>query len=422
MDAPLRATASKQLMLTLLLAAVIAATYGFGVYLFPVVLPAMKRDLGFSYAPAGYITAARQLANVVVALLSGIAASRFGAARVMLAATALSAIGLACLALANNTWRMGAVLVVLNACAAATWVPMMALVAPLIDERHQAKAIGVIGSGTNYGVLLNGLMVPALMASWGWRSVWLASAALTAVLSVAIVLMFAWLGRPETRVKAQSQVKRPHFGMQMMFSWRWLLVYAIALLSGFAGVPFITYFSAYAHDDLHLGLGVTAHAWALVGFAGAVSGLMLGMIGDTQSSAGQPQRDGMRTALLSAGVLLLCASVIAASRPGVYGLMTAAVAFGFSFFPLFGLLHAYVGKTSEPALAAMVCGICEASFGVGGALGNVLGGLCKSLAGSFQPVYVFTAAASVLAIGLSCLVPGVRRAASADRGAFAELR
>jgi MFS family permease len=422
MDALPRIPVSKQFALTLLLAAVIAATYGFGVYLFPVVLPAMKHELGFGYAQAGYITAARQLANVAVALLSGIAASRFGAARVMLAATALSAVGLACLALANDTWFMGAVLVALNAFAAATWVPMMALVAPLIDERHQAKAIGVIGSGTNYGVLLNGLMVPALMASWGWRSVWFASALFTASLSVVILLVFARLGRLETRVKAKPQIIRPHFNPRMMFSRRWLLVYAIALLSGFAGVPFITYFSAYAHDDLHLGLDVTAHAWALVGFVGAVSGLILGMIGDAQSSAGEPQRDGMRTALVSAGILLLFASVIAASRPGVYALMIAAVAFGFSFFPLFGLLHAYVGKTSEPALAAIVCGICEASFGVGGALGNVLGGLCKSMAGSFQPVYLFTAIASVLAVGLSCFVPGVRHAASANRCRLADLR
>jgi MFS family permease len=174
---------SHQLALTLLLTAVIAATYGFGVYLFPVVLSQMKHDIGFDYAQAGYITAARQLANVAMALLSGLAAARFGAARVVLAATALSAIDLAGLAFIDKTWMMGTALVTLNACAAATWVPMMALIAPLIDERHQAKAIGVIGSGTNYGVLLNGLMVPALLASWGWRSVWLVSAVLTAVLS-----------------------------------------------------------------------------------------------------------------------------------------------------------------------------------------------------------------------------------------------
>src|SRR5471032_905262 len=94
---------SRQLAVTLLLAAVIAATYGFGVYLFPVILPQMKQDIGFNYAQAGYITAARQLANIAMALLSGLAAARFGAARVMLVATVLSAMDLAGRAFATNT-------------------------------------------------------------------------------------------------------------------------------------------------------------------------------------------------------------------------------------------------------------------------------------------------------------------------------
>ncbi|MFT4438747.1 MFS transporter [Caballeronia sp. 15715] len=399
---------ANQLAVTLLLTGVIAATYGFGVYLFPVVLPQMKQDIGFNYAQAGYITAARQMANVAMALLSGIAAARFGAARVVLVATALSALDLTGLAFAHNTWMMGFALVTLNACAAATWVPMMALIAPLIDERHRAKAIGVIGSGTNFGVLLNGLMVPALLASWGWRSVWLVTAMLTTVLSAVMVLMFKRFRRASAT--PPRQFKSP--GLRPMLAKKFLLVYGIAVLCGFAGVPFITYFSAYSHDDLHLGLDVTAHAWALVGLVGVVSGLVLGMIGDMHGSPdrnGRAQRDGMRAALVSAGVLLLCASLIAASRPGGYALMVAAVAFGFSFFPIFGLLHAYVGKTSAPALAALVCGICEAAFGVGGALGNVMGGLCKALFGSFQPVYGLASGASVILIGLSFLVPSTRR-------------
>ncbi|MEA3111156.1 MAG: hypothetical protein QOG58_955 [Caballeronia sp.] len=421
---------ANQLAVTLLLTGVIAATYGFGVYLFPVVLPQMKQDIGFNYAQAGYITAARQMANVAMALLSGLAAARFGAARVVLAATALSALDLAGLAFANNAWMMGAALVTLNACAAATWVPMMALIAPLIDEQHRAKAIGVIGSGTNFGVLLNGLMVPALLASWGWRSVWLVSAMLTTALSAVMVLMFARFGpasATQPRVTPPRQTKRQgvRLGLRPMLARKFLLVYAIAVLCGFAGVPFITYFSAYSHDDLHLGLDVTAHAWALVGLVGAVSGLVLGMIGDMHGSPdrnGRTQRDGMRTALVSAGVLLLCASLIAASRPGGYALMVAAVALGFSFFPIFGLLHAYVGKTSAPPLAAMVCGICEAAFGVGGAFGNVLGGLCKTVFGSFQPVYTLASAASIILVGLTFLLPDTRRASPVCRNGLANLQ
>lgn len=418
--------ASRPFTLTLLLSAIIAATYGFGVYLFPVLLPEMKRTIGFDYAQAGFITAARQLANVAMALLSGFAAARFGPARIVLVATLLCAAGLACLAFAERTWLMGAVLIALNACAAATWVPMMVLIAPLIDERHQAKAIGVISSGTNYGVLMNGLMVPALLASWGWRSVWLVSAVLTVVLSVMIAIVFARVGCLRQRAGARRETPLSAHGAtaRQTVTRRYLLVYAIALLCGFAGVPFITYFSAYAHDDLHLGLAVAAHAWALVGLVGAVSGLALGMIGDMRTDrnrVGPASRDGLRTALVCAGVLLLSASLVAASHPGSHALAVAAIAFGFSFFPIFGLLHAYVAKTSAPTLAAVVCGICEAAFGVGGAVGNVLGGLCKSAFGSFAPVYWLATAASVVLVGLTFLVPGVRAASAVCARRLADL-
>ena len=419
--------ASHQFALTLLLSAVIAATYGFGVYLFPVLLPEMKYSLGFDYAQAGFITAARQLANVAMALLSGFAAARFGPTRVVLVATALSAAGLGFLAFADQTWVMGSVLIALNAYAAATWVPMMLLITPLIDERHQAKAIGVISSGTNYGVLLNGLMVPALLASWGWRSVWLVSAALTAALSAMLVIVFARLDRLQARTTLPGRTARPRVGStaQQIFARRYLLAYAIALLCGFAGVPYITYFSAYSHDDLHLSLDVTAHAWVLVGLVGAVSGLALGIICDMRSvpdQGGPAQRDGMRIALVSAGALLFCASLLAASRPGGYSLAVAAIAFGFSFFPIFGLLHAYVGKISTPALAAIACGICEAAFGVGGASGNVLGGLCKTVFGAFQPVYWIAAAASIVLVGLAFFVQSAKPATTICQCGLADLR
>ncbi|WP_323119163.1 MFS transporter [Burkholderia alba] len=422
--------ASHQFAVTLLLSAVIAATYGFGVYLFPVLLPQMRHDIGFDYTQAGFVTAARQAANVAVALLSGFAAARFGAARVVFIALMLSAAGLGALAFVERTWLMGGVLIALNACAAATWVPMMVLIAPLIDARHQAKAIGVIGSGTNYGVLVNGLMVPALLAAWGWRSVWLASAMLTAALGVVLAAAFARVARsrggdepPRRTAHASRRVTR-----RQVVARRYLLTYAIALLSGFAGVPFVTYLSAYAHDDLRLGLDATAHAWALMGVAGAASGFVLGVIGDFRGASGgrgegAAPRDGMRAALVSAGVLLLGASVIAAAHPGAAALGIAAFAFGFSFFPIYGLLHAYVGKRSGAALAAVVCGMCEAAFGVGGVAGNLLGGWCRTVAGTFQPVYWLAAAVSVVLVGLMCAMPNAHRGEAADcRGGAADCR
>ncbi|WP_315982169.1 hypothetical protein [Aliamphritea spongicola] len=49
---------------------------------------------------------------------------------------------------------------------------MVGLIARYIDYQHRAKAMGLIGSGTSYGIFINGLVLPWLLPDYGWRSVW----------------------------------------------------------------------------------------------------------------------------------------------------------------------------------------------------------------------------------------------------------
>jgi hypothetical protein len=51
-----------------------------------------------------------------------------------------------------------------------------------------------------------------------------------------------------------------------------------------------------------------------------------------------------------------------------------------------------------------------------------MGGLCKALFGSFQPVYGLASAASVILIGLSFLLPSTRRDTPVCRSGLANLQ
>ena len=56
-----------------------------------------------------------------------------------------------------------ATLMVMTGCAAATgWVPMVAVVQSGITVRNQGKVLGLISSGTAYGLFFNGLSTPML--------------------------------------------------------------------------------------------------------------------------------------------------------------------------------------------------------------------------------------------------------------------
>jgi len=89
---------------TILFTAVIAATYAFGVYLFPPLMPDMRQSLGFGYAEAGGIAASRQIGFLVTALFSAVAVLRFGAGSVILGSVLLCGLALCGIGAAATTW------------------------------------------------------------------------------------------------------------------------------------------------------------------------------------------------------------------------------------------------------------------------------------------------------------------------------
>lgn len=384
-------------VVTLLFTGVIAATYAFGVYLFPSLIPDMRQSLGLSYVEVGQIAGARQVAFLMMALASAAAVLRFGAGTVILGSVLLCGVTLCGLGLVNNASTAAGLLVVLNACAASAWIPMVSLVARVVSYQHQGKAIGLIASGTNYGLCLNGILVPALLAAFGWRSVWLAAGILTLVLSG---LVWWALARASLLTGATSGPIRSAVRWRVAVERRYLVVFGLAFLGGLAGVPFANYLSAYLRDDLHLSIGIAGECWFATGLAGALGGVLFGSIGD---------KAGLRVALVVATSLLSASATITAFERTAAPLVFAAGCFGASFFSIFGLLPAYVGKTTASDMTPAICGLVECSLGFGGALGSFLGGLSPQLLGSFRPLYVSAGLCSGLMICLAACLPTERR-------------
>lgn len=385
---------------TIVFTAVIAAAYAFGVYLFPSLIPDMRLSLDFGYAEVGGITASRQIAFLITALFSAAAVLRFGAGLVILGSLLLAGLALCGLGVAVSAWTAAGLLIVLNACAASAWIPMVSLVSRVVDYRHQGKAVGFIASGTNYGLCLNGLLVPVLLPAFGWRSVWLVAGGLALLLSI---ILWRTLDRASllSREAADgvSDARDRAVLWRLALQVRYLLVYSIACLGGLAGVPFANYFSAFLRDDLHRSVATAGEGWLAMGVAGAVGGVFFGALGD---------KAGLRLALAAASGLLSASAIALATASSAATLVMAAGSFGASFFSIFGLLPAYVAKTARAELTPAICGLVEFSLGVGGALGSFLGGLTPYWTGSFRAVYVSAAVLSALMVCVSRLLPTER--------------
>lgn len=384
-------------VITVLFTAVIATTYAFGVYLLPLLIPDMRRSLGFTYAEIGLITGARQVAFLLTSLVSAAAVLRFGAGAVIVASTILCGTALCGMGVVGSVSALGGLLVVLNACAASAWIPMVSLVAKVVSYRHQGKTIGLIASGTNYGLCLNGVAAPLLLAAFGWRAVWFTAGGFTLVLSG-----FLWraLARASLLGGATSRPARLAGHWHFAFQRRYGTVLGIAFLGGLVGVPSANYLSAYLREDLRLSAGVAGDCWLAMGLAGALGGVLFGSVGD---------KAGLRVALAAAASLLAASAMVIAGGSTPAPLVFATGLFGGAFFSMFGLLPAYIGKTADACLIPAICGLVECSLGAGGAVGSFLGGLSPQLLGSFRPLYVGAALISCFTICLAFRLQPERR-------------
>jgi MFS family permease len=133
----------------LLFTAYIASTYGFGLYLFPAMVESIRASVHFSYKTMGTISGFVQAGFMAAALMAGFLTVRLGALPMILGSIAACALALAGLAIAPDVVSMAVLLTVLGAAAAAIWVPMVEIARDHIARQHQAKALGLMSSGTS---------------------------------------------------------------------------------------------------------------------------------------------------------------------------------------------------------------------------------------------------------------------------------
>jgi predicted MFS family arabinose efflux permease len=384
-------------LIVVLLTGLVAATYGFGIYLFAQLVPDMRASLGFDIAYVGTLTAAGQAGFLASALLAAWLTPRVGGGWVIFASGAVCALALLLMPLAQNVVLIGVLLTVLAGTAATVFVPMVDVIARAVPYRFRGMAMGLVSSGTSYGVFINSLLVPLYAPLGEWRTVWWIVGLITVVMVAGVFLVFR---RARLLVPTSTDETDPAPGNRghrkaLLQGWVYK-VWSMNFLIGFATFPFQNYLSSYLRTELNFSVEYTAQVWASIGFVGMFSGLALGALSD---------RIGLRAAMLLVYGCVTLAALILVIAPTGHWPLVAGVVFAVAFYPIFGLIPAYVSKmATSAALAVTVFGVANIMQGVGGMLGNYCAGLLASMSGSFVAVYgVITGVAVVLAVLTVCL-------------------
>jgi predicted MFS family arabinose efflux permease len=388
----------KSIELTLLFTSLIASSYGFGIYLFAAMVEPIRRDLHFSYEVVGTIAGCVQASFMGCALLSGILSNKLGPVPVILGAVTVCAASLGGMTLVRDARATGVLLTILGGCAVSIWVPMVSIVRSNIPPAHQGKALGLISSGTSYGVFLNSVLVALASRPSGWRVVWAIAGSLVTGLAI---ISFSRIGGAQERETRIQPVQRRDYPLQTagMPSGKAAIVLTLMFLNGMSCMPFQTYLSSYLQEDLGLSVDAAASAWRMIGVVGMFGGFALGALADLITVRWATM---LACALFTMScVMLLAAPSEGAGVPLMYG---ASFAFGLAFSAIFALVPTYVGQNFEAHRASLVFAAGNVALGSGGIIGNVLSGRLRETTGSFHLSYEFIMVVALCSVAASTLL------------------
>ncbi len=379
--------------LTLLFTGLIAVTYGFGIYLFSTLLPEMLNTLSFSYSEAGLMIGLPQVGFLLAALSSGFLARKVGASRLILGSVAICCLGLFSIGFAGSALVVGILLFILGTVAASVWVPMAEVVQRYIPKEHEAKALGLMSSGTAYGVFFNSLAIPALLPTYGWRALWIASAIIALVFSIwALVRLVHNEPNPELMKATEAAAAKITATTKDIFHQPiTFIILAMMFLAGIACMPTQNYLVSFLRDDLGHSLVDATRAWSAIGIIGMVGGVVMGTVAD---------RFSVYKSLFTTLLLLAVSITVFVAKMELTALYVAAAIFGLAFNAVFGLMPALVSANFREESATAIFGFGNVMLGLGSMAGNLLGGITKDLTASFDLIHLISLLATFLLLTL----------------------
>jgi sugar phosphate permease len=383
--------------------------HGFGRMSYTLILPAMKDGLHFSYTQLGLLGTGNFVGYLVMAIIGGFLAARFGTRIVIALALGLMGITMILTGLAEDFRFAFSMRLMTGLGNGAAFVPAMALGSAWFTVARRGLATGIVSAGIGGGTMIAGLLVPLILGAYGiegWRHAWYYLGG--AVLVVAGLAGILIRSRPEdmglrqvgssdadpAALSPTAASPRLNWGAVYKRPMVWYLG-VVYFMYGFSYIIFMTFFAAYLEKEMGLGAAETGRLWALVGGLSIFCGVIWGGLSDKLGRG--------RGAALAYLVLALSYAIFALWQVK-FGFYLAAVIFGFTAWSIPTIMAATAGDYVGPRLAPAGLGFVTLFFGVGQALGPGVAGyladVSHSFAGSFLLACAVSLTGAILALGL----------------------
>lgn len=361
----------------------VLVTNGFGRFAYGLILPAMRSDLGWSYAQAGWLNTANALGYILGAVGTMLALRRRAPNGLFAWGLVVTALSILATGLVPALWWQSLWRFITGLAGALSFSTAGALAARLWSDNPRRNALGIailFGSGGGSAIVLCGATLPPMLAHWGPQS-WPWAWVIVGTLSLICVPMGLWAARAAHAAEARQTRVSPLPLRRMA-----------AEFAGYAGfglgyIVYLTFLSAWMREQ-QAGPVQVALIWVLVGSAITLSPLLWRGV-FARHASGRP------LAMVLTGIAI--GSALPVLWPSVPGLALSALVFGSCVFMAPSAVTNFARKNLPPDGWGPAISLFTVVFAVAQTVGPYAAGWLGDRSGSIGTALL--AAAGILLVG-----------------------
>jgi MFS family permease len=387
------------------------AVLGLGRFSLGMLLPSMGKDLELGYSQMGYIGTGNFIGYLLGVLACSKLVKRFGYRAVISSGIFLVGCSMILVGKANGFWLVLATFFFTGIGSGLGNVPVMGLVSHWFGSSLRGRAAGLMVSGIGLGIMITGLLIPAIN-NWtangqGWRTNWIVMGVL--VLAIGVLCSLLIRNQPQDlglqvveKEKVKKEVKQVNLlHKKTSIPAKRILLHlgSIYFFFGFTYVIYLTFVVTTLINEYGFSEAIAGRFWFWFGLFGIFSGPLFGSLSDR---IGRARTLALVYGLQGISHLLLALSPVPGSVYLSIGL------FALCAWSVPSIMAASVGDYLGPVKAASGFATVTLFFSIGQISGPALAGILAEKSGSFSNSYLMAGLLTATAALLSLTLPKIR--------------
>jgi MFS family permease len=352
---------------------------------YSMVLPTMQMDLGLDNRQAGLLATSNLAGYLILSIIGGALASRFGARIVASVGLLIAGAGMILTGWGQDFLSVAVWRALTGFGSGACNIAVMGMWSTWFVKQKRGMASGIAVSGSSIGLIFTGSFVPWMIKAYGqsaWRICWFTFGGIALLLAVGSYLIL----RNNPAEKGVEDKKTIQYTDVYLSSKVWYLG-LIYTACGFSYIIYMTFFVKYLINNCGYTAAEAGKLFMMMGWFSVFCGVIWGKISDLI---------GRKNSLIILYLIHTAAFSLFAVNNSIYCYTISAVLFGFSAWSIPAVMAATCGDMLGPKLAPAALGFITLFFGIGQALGPVVGGVIADTTGSFSAAFLLASAVAFL--------------------------